>query len=161
MRKIKEQIHELKLGLRSSSLKKSKTYESVHEDDDDDRNPPHIQQSNANSPPRNPSLKREAEMRKSRRFEQSFKNNSSNRFEKELLPLTAIQPFLKDYKFDPCDQPQPFYTAYHKKTSKQVLIKYSKVGHMDHQIDVYTRLWKNIVKARWPCINKIYEVKES
>ena len=32
MRKIKEELHELKVGLRSSSLKKSKTYESVHEE---------------------------------------------------------------------------------------------------------------------------------
>lgn len=34
MKKIKEELHELKLGLRNSSLKKSKTYESVHEDDE-------------------------------------------------------------------------------------------------------------------------------
>lgn len=53
----------------------------------------------------------------------------------------------------------PFYIGYNKKTSKEVVIKYSK-GPMDQQIEVYNRLWKNIVKARWPCINKIYDVKE-
>lgn len=116
-----------------------------------------------NSPPRNASLKKDTEEyreHKSRRFEESFKNNSSNRFEKELLPLTAIQPFLKDYKFDPCEQLQPYYLAYHKKTSKQVLIKYSRTGQIDHQTEVYMKLWKNIVKARWPCVNRVYEVKE-
>jgi serine/threonine protein kinase len=96
---------------------------------------------------------------KSRRFEESFKNNASNRFEKELIPLAAIQPYLKDYKFDGNESLAPYYTAYNKKTSKQVIVKYS-TGSMDQQKEVYNRLWKNIVKARWPCINKIYEMFE-
>lgn len=38
-------------------------------------------------------------------------------------------------------------------------MKYS-TGSIDQQREVYNRLWKNIVKARWPCINKTYEIFE-
>ena len=32
-------------------------------------------------------------------------------------------------------------------------------NRMDHVIEVYDRLWKNIAKAEWPCINRIYDYK--
>lgn len=80
--------------MRSSSLKKSKTHESLHEDDE----PP--VQSLKNNHSGSSKQKEPEDIAKSRRFEESFKNNNSNRFEKELIPLKELQPYLKDYKFD-------------------------------------------------------------
>ena len=30
---------------------------------------------------------------------------------------------------------------------------------MSHIIEVYDRMWKNIAKAEWPCINRIYDYR--
>jgi hypothetical protein len=55
----------------------------------------------------------------------------------------------------------PIYTGYHKKSSKPVVIKYcSDQQSMEGQINLYERLWKNIVKAKKICINKLYELNE-
>ena len=32
---------------------------------------------------------------------------------------------------------------------------------MNREADVYRRLWKDIVKAKWICINKLYETNEA
>ena len=31
--------------------------------------------------------------------------------------------------------------------------------HAKNIIEVYDRLWKNIAKAEWPCINRIFDYK--
>lgn len=37
-------------------------------------------------------------------------------------------------------------------------VKYFE-DRIDHIIEVYDRLWKNIAKAEWPCINRILDYK--
>ena len=55
--------------------------------------------------------------------------------------------------------PQPFYHGYHKKSSKTVIVKYCEEDKtMDFVIGIYEKLWKNIVKAKYVCINRIYDI---
>ena len=56
---------------------------------------------------------------------------------------------------------QPIYPGYHKKSSKPIVVKYCPENKsMEGQITLYERLWKNIVKAKKVCINKIYDINE-
>jgi hypothetical protein len=55
----------------------------------------------------------------------------------------------------------PFYYGYHKKSSKAVIIKYcSPNKSMELLFNLYERLWKNIVKAKSICLNKVYDLNE-
>lgn len=55
----------------------------------------------------------------------------------------------------------PFYHGYHKKSSKPVIIKYCHQSKsMEPIFNLYERLWKNIVKAKSICINKVYDLNE-
>ncbi len=56
---------------------------------------------------------------------------------------------------------QPIYYGYHKKSSKPIIIKYCGQNEtMDGLINLYEKLWKNIVKAKKVCINKVYDLNE-
>lgn len=53
----------------------------------------------------------------------------------------------------------PFYTGYHKKSSKAVVIKYCPEHQsLEPLFNLYEKLWKNIVKAKQICINKVYDL---
>ena len=68
---------------------------------------------------------------------------------------------MKEFKLENTQNkiPQPFYYGYHKKSSKPVIIKYcEETKNMDFVTGMYERLWKNIVKAKSICINKIYDL---
>ena len=55
----------------------------------------------------------------------------------------------------------PHYQGYHKKSSKPVIIKYCEESKsMDPIFNLYEKLWKNIVKAKEICINKVYDLNE-
>lgn len=56
---------------------------------------------------------------------------------------------------------QPFYTGYHKKSSKPIVLKYCGENEsMEALFNLYEKLWKNIVKAKKVCINKVYDLNE-
>lgn len=55
----------------------------------------------------------------------------------------------------------PYYHGYHKKSSKPVIIKYCNQNKsMEPLFNLYERLWKNIVKSKHICINKVYDLNE-
>lgn len=55
----------------------------------------------------------------------------------------------------------PYYQGYHKKSSKPVIIKYCPEDKsMDPVFNLYEKLWKNIVKSKEVCINKVYDLHE-
>lgn len=64
---------------------------------------------------------------------------------------------MKDYKIEGPEFGTIFY-GFAKRNSQAVALKYFE-NRMDHVIEVYDRLWKNIAKAEWPCINRIYDYK--
>ena len=78
---------------------------------------------------------------------------------KEVIPPGTLQAYLKDYKIEG-SKPAPYYSGYIKKNSAPVFIKYSTKS-LEREADVYRRLWRDIVKARWICINRLYEVSEA
>lgn len=47
-----------------------------------------------------------------------------------------------------------------KKNSAPLFVKYG-TKTLNREADVYRRLWKDIVKAKWICINKLYESNEA
>lgn len=68
---------------------------------------------------------------------------------------------MKEFKLEGTKLLLPLYRGYHKKSSKPVVIKYcSENETMDPLIGLYEKLWKNIVKAKKVCINKIYDLNE-
>jgi hypothetical protein len=68
---------------------------------------------------------------------------------------------MKEFKLEGTKMLQPFYTGYHKKSSKPIIIKYCPENEsMEWLINLYEKLWKNIVKAKKVCINKVYDLNE-
>lgn len=68
---------------------------------------------------------------------------------------------MKEFKLEGTKMLQPFYTGYHKKSSKPIIIKYCPESEsMEWLINLYEKLWKNIVKAKKVCINKVYDLNE-
>ena len=80
---------------------------------------------------------------------------------KELLDVGKVQPYMKQFKLQNAKIPQAIYSGYHKKSSKPIVIKYCPdTQSMEPQINLYERLWKNIVKAKKICINRLYDLNE-
>ena len=73
------------------------------------------------------------------------------------ISLKSVFSAVKDYKIEGPEFGTIFY-GYAKRNSQAVAIKYFE-GKMSHVIEVYDRMWKNIAKAEWPCINRIYDYK--
>ncbi len=44
------------------------------------------------------------------------------------------------------------------RNSQPVAVKYFE-DKIDQIIEVYDKLWKNVAKAEWPCINRIFDYK--
>lgn len=77
------------------------------------------------------------------------------------MEIGKIQPYMKEFKVENTKSILPFYYGYHKKSSKPVVIKYcSENKTMDFVFNIYEKLWKNIVKAKQICINKVYDLHE-
>lgn len=78
---------------------------------------------------------------------------------KDMIDIGKIQPYMKEFKLDATKMLLPFYRGYHKKSSKPIIVKYcSENETMDALINLYEKLWKNIVKAKKVCINKVFDL---
>lgn len=73
------------------------------------------------------------------------------------ISLKLVFSAVKDYKIEGPEFGTIFY-GYAKRNSQAVAIKYFE-GKLNPVLDVYDRLWKNIAKAEWPCVNRIYDYK--
>ena len=80
--------------------------------------------------------------------------------EREIIAPGQLQSCLKDYRINENSRPSPYYSGYVKKNSSPVFIKYS-TRSLERELDVYRKLWKEIVKARWVCVNRIHENREA
>ena len=78
---------------------------------------------------------------------------------KEIIPPSVLQAYLKDYKIEGT-KPAPYYFGYIKKNSAPIFIKYSTKS-LAREKDAYRRLWRDIVKARWICLNRLYDVGDA
>lgn len=68
---------------------------------------------------------------------------------------------MKEFKLEGAKIPMRFYRGYHKKSSKPIIVKYcGENSSMEGVIGLYEKLWKNIVKAKKVCINKVYDPNE-
>lgn len=154
MRVIKEELREIKANM---SLGKSnrKTYNSNEED----VNESIVIKTNksrsvdpTDSPEMNPYSHQEIKIRDS-------KVRKVTTVAKEIIAPSILQSFLRDYKIEN-SKPAPYYFAYVKKNSAPLFIKYGAKS-LTREAEVYRRLWKDIVKAKWICINKLYENNEA
>jgi len=77
------------------------------------------------------------------------------------MDVGKIQPYMKDFKIEVTKTLMPYYNGYHKKSSKPVIIKYCPQNKsMEPIFNLYEKLWKNIVKSKYICINKVYDINE-
>lgn len=85
-----------------------------------------------------------------------IKKSHSN-YNKNSMNLKTICSMVKEYKFEEPEFGTIFY-GYSKRNSQPVALKYSAEG-LGGVLEIYDRLWKNIAKAKWPCVNRILDFK--
>lgn len=78
-------------------------------------------------------------------------------YNKHGISMKSLITVAKDYKLEGPQSGTIFY-GYAKRNSQPVAVKYFD-DKIDQIIEVYDRLWKNIAKADWPCINRIFDYK--
>ena len=91
------------------------------------------------------------------KVEEVIEHQQLRQSKSEGTSLKTICSLLKEYNVEGPEYGRIFY-GYAKRNSQPVAIKYSEEG-LGGVAELYTRLWRNIAKAEWPCVNRLYDCK--